>query len=170
MSKIVYSKGNGDLEEITTLSGEDPGNVLRRERHLLVRSRGQSMYPLIRSGDILIINPATDEELNSGDIAYYRHSSGYYVVHRFIRRNGSGFLVITGDNRRHPDDPVDGEQVFGRVAGIEREGKILTLKGNLNTFIGWLTVLLACIRLPLQIHLKQTMGRLHWLLGGRRAT
>jgi signal peptidase I len=156
------------IEKISISPGDIPEGALAKQLPLRVKSRGQSMYPAIKPGDTLLIRMVNADNLEPGDIAFYCLPSGTFVVHRLIKRNGAGSLLTNGDSLRQADDPVTTERVFGKVTGIERGGKSLVLTGILSKLIGRSIVLLARYRLPLQIHIKQTLGRIHWLIGGRR--
>jgi hypothetical protein len=90
------------------------------------------------------------------------------VVHRLIKKNGSGSLFTNGDNMRQYDEPVDEKQVFGRVIQIERNGRALKLRGRLNSLNMRLITILARYRIPLQITLKRILGRIQWILCRRR--
>lgn len=168
MSTNAYCKGEKDIENISISSGIDPREALTPGHSLRVKCRGQSMYPMIKGGDTLLIEVVNANKLKLGDIAFYCLPSDTFVVHRLVKRNGSGLLLTNGDNLRQADNPVSEEHVFGKVTGIERGGKSLALTGTLSKITGWVIAFLAHHRLPLQITLKQNLGRIHWLIGGRR--
>lgn len=126
------------------------------------------MFPFIKPGDTLLIEVVDAEKLMTGDIAFYCLPSGTFVVHRLVKRNGSLALLTNGDSLRKLDDPVTAEQVFGKVSRIERGRKSLDLNGGMNNLAGRLIAILARYRLPLQINMKRTLGRLQWLLMRRR--
>ena len=166
---IIMRDGVEEVIERTSISPDDVSQeVLSRGLSLRVKSRGQSMYPLIKNGDTLLIEPMNAERLCPGDIAFYRLSSGSFVVHRFIKRASPGSLLTNGDSLRHCDEFVAKEQVFGRVAQIESNNKSLNLAGRLITLNSRLITLLARYRVPLQITLKQNLGRIQWFTGRRR--
>ena len=156
------------IEKISVSSDDVFHETSSKEYSWRVKSRGQSMYPLIKNGDTLLIEPLKADELNPGDIAFYRLLSGSFIAHRFIKRNSSGLLLTNGDNLRKYDEVVAEEQVFGRVIQIERNGRVLTLSGRLNNLNTRLITWLARHRVPLQITLKKTLGRIQCLVGLRR--
>jgi signal peptidase I len=168
MSINAYCKGEKDIENTSISSGIDPREALIPGHSLCVKCRGQSMYPMIKGGDTLLIEVVNANKLKPGDIAFYCLPSGTFVVHRLVKRNGAGLLLTNGDNLRQADNPVTGEHIFGKVTVIERGGKSLALTGTLSKITGWVISFLARYRLPLQITLKRNLGRLHWLIGGRR--
>lgn len=164
----AYCGKNKVIEKISISPDDISREVLLRGLPLRVKIRGQSMYPFIKHGDTLLIEVTSAARLKLGDIAFYCLPSGTFVVHRLIKRNGSGSLLTGGDSLRQPDEPVTAEQVFGRVVQIERNGKVLKLAGGLNRMNARLITWLARYRVPLQITLKQTLGGIQWIIGRRR--
>lgn len=90
--------------------------------------RGLCMYPQVRPGDVLCIEPRDMDKIVIGDIAvFYRH--GKLFAHRVIEvgRNEGGYYIITRpDNAAGCDDgPRSGADVVGVVTAIERHGRVL---------------------------------------------
>jgi|GEM_PF-2994510 len=161
--------GSDKIIEKISVSPVDVSREASSKEHLWrVTSRGASMYPLIKHGDTLLIEPLKADELVPGDIALYRLPSGSFVAHRFIKRNSSGSLLTNGDSLRQYDELVAKEQVFGKVIQIEHNGRTLKFAGRLNNLNTRLITLLARYRVPLQITLKKTLGRIQCLAGLRR--
>lgn len=126
------------------------------------------MHPFIQNGDILLIQPRSTAELNTGDIVFYRRPSGRYIVHRLIHKNGSAYLITKGDNLRYYDEPVPVEQVLGRLIQIESRGKRVVLTTVPGAIFSWLLAWLSRGHYPNQTRLIRNLGRLWWLVGGRR--
>jgi signal peptidase len=93
------------------------------------------MYPFVQTGDTLLIEPKTPDELSIGDIIFYRCSTGIYVAHRLIKKNNSAILITKGDNLHYYDEPVHAEQVLGRVISIERDGRYQRLDSGVNKMV-----------------------------------
>ena len=168
MPKNIRSSGDENTEK-TLVSPDDTSlEGLARGLTLRVKSRGHSMRPLINNGDTLLIKSLNAAELHPGDIALFCLRSNGFVVHRVIKKNGSGLLLTNGDSIRYLDEPVAEEQIFGIVVEIEHNGKLLSLTGGFNKLNSWLITLLARHRIPLQITLKQNLGKMQWLIGQRR--
>jgi signal peptidase I len=102
---------------------------------LRVKGRGFSMYPFVRTGDTLLIEPRSPDELCIGDIIFYRRSEGQYVAHRLIKKYDATTLITKGDSLPYYDEPVHVEQVFGRVVSVERDGRPQNLNSGLNKII-----------------------------------
>jgi signal peptidase len=92
-----------------------------------------SMEPMIKPGDIVLVQKIKGEEAQVGDvIQYYDIENEVYITHRVIafKEEGKRTLVTKGDNNSSADaQPVSLEQVKGRVI------KVLPK-------IGWLSLIL----------------------------
>lgn len=108
---------------------------------LLVRAHGDSMYPFIRNGEVLLIHPAAAESLRIGDVLFYHRESSFYA-HRLIQKKGSsdeGLLLVThGDSLTYLDAPVSADQLIGKVAAVFRGNKILNLETKNSQRVGFL--------------------------------
>ena len=101
-------------------------DVLARDGRLIYSHEGDSMEPLLQPRDLLIIKPVTGR-LQKGDIPLYRRDSGQVVLHRIvdIRRDG---YVMCGDNRTEPEFGITDQHIIGKLDGIIRNGKTLTVE------------------------------------------
>jgi signal peptidase I len=98
--------------------------------YLRFDSRGTSMCPLIRGGDILTVQPADATTLNVGDVALYRADRGSLIAHRVVEKRSQDshlVLVIRGDAPGYPDEIIQAAQILGRVTRIQRGEKIIKL-------------------------------------------
>lgn len=114
-----------ETSEIISLGAE----ILQRGDLLCFRAKGRSMYPFIREGDVLTVEPVNPSELRLGEIAFYRTASRG-VAHRFIgtsRRNGKIRLVLQGDRSIRPDPPAEADWILGRVTEVSRNGRTVSL-------------------------------------------
>lgn len=92
---------------------------------------GQSMYPAIRSGEMLHVEPLDNCKLRCGDIVLFHRSDGL-KAHRIVKISGEAF-VTRGDSSLHADGEVSREQIVGRVIAKEcgTSGKLVSLVGML---------------------------------------
>ena len=95
---------------------------------LKIKANGYSMYPSIKPGTTIFIEPLEDySDLLPGEIIAWKRESGF-VVHRFMRseRRGNDVIYYTrGDSSKYEDKPVTRDQIAGKVIRIEnRKGKI----------------------------------------------
>lgn len=143
----------------------DRGALLRFQAH------GNSMYPFIKNGNILTIEPRNGNAVSTGDVIFYRRPDDSVTAHRLVKENkhkDNTVLITKGDSLEYFDPPVTGGQVMGRVILIENHDRKLQLNGWTGRVLGRLTACFARGRYPNQIRLVRNTGRLWWLLGGRR--
>lgn len=143
----------------------DSGASLRFLAH------GRSMYPFVQNEDILVVKPLNDKPVNIGDIVFYSRMEGLSVAHRLIKiskGHGGATLFTKGDSLRHYDPPVLREKVLGRVVQVEHRGKRLVLTNYPWCIFGVLIAYFARGRYYSQDRAVRNLGRLWWLIGGRR--
>jgi hypothetical protein len=102
------------------------------------------MAGTFRPGDCLIVESIPLADIGPGDIVIYRGGDRAVaeeaMVHRVIAVTPGG-LITRGDNNAHMDEaPVTGDNLIGRVARVERDGKAQRVHG------GWWGLLRARIR------------------------
>lgn len=97
-------------------------SLLAEGKTLKVRAEGYSMFPSIKPGAVILIEPIPEGSFPSpGEIVAWKRESGF-VVHRLIRilRDGEKAIFITrGDSCAYEDKPVNPDQVAGRVIKVE---------------------------------------------------
>jgi len=92
--------------------------VLAAGRAARFRAEGDSMHPVIRSGDYVQVVPCAPSELRRGDIILASTGRGL-TAHRIVRFSRRG-IITRGDNSLRSDPPVDPASVLGRVAEVEQ--------------------------------------------------
>jgi signal peptidase I len=143
----------------------DRGALLRFEAH------GRSMYPFIKHGDIIIVEPQNGSSVSMGDIIFYRRLEGSTTAHRLVKINDwkdSIVLQTKGDALKYADPPVTPAQVMGRVIMIEGHVRKLSLNGWAGRVFNWLIAWAACHRYPNQRMVVRYLDRLGWFCLGRR--
>jgi signal peptidase I len=121
------------------------------------------MHPTIRNGDVITVNPVAPAKLKRGDIILYRFRGGL-ITHRIVNideRDGWGLtFILRGDASTTCDDPVEADQVLGKVVCLERNHRIIdpySLRVRLwSTLYLWLAGLKRSV---LQWFLPQTAQR-----------
>jgi signal peptidase I len=119
-----------------TLLKEIGFRLLAEGTTIRVKAEGFSMYPCIKPGSILHIEPVEpDYQLLPGEIIAWKRESGF-VVHRLVRiyeRENMKYFVTRGDSIMDEDEPVLSEQIAGRVIKVEfPEGKSVPVNSILN--------------------------------------
>ncbi|HVR40737.1 MAG TPA: S24/S26 family peptidase [Thermoanaerobaculia bacterium] len=90
------------------------------------RAEGDSMWPLIHSGDFLLVEPVNVRDLVRGDVVLALQDRGltaHRVVH--IARDAKNVMQITtrGDNAPKSDDSFEETRVLGLVRHAERDAR-----------------------------------------------
>ena len=100
--------------------------LLGRGKSVRFRAPGRSMYPTIRENEAITVEPVEPRGVKEGDIILYR-SGENVVAHRVIRIekrevNASRF-IFREDTWGTLDEPVEAEQILGKVVSVERAGR-----------------------------------------------
>ncbi len=95
------------------------------------RPSGRSMYPSIREGELITVEPVVASDVTLGDIVLYRSERGL-IAHRVVdHRTQSSVLsphyFLRGDTSLSCDQPVGAEQILGRVIRVDRNGRSVAL-------------------------------------------
>ena len=104
-------------------------DVLRSGYRMRFRAGGSSMWPTIRPGEAITVEPATAMEIKLKDIVLYRTGRGM-IGHRVVRianQNGELILLARGDADHGASEPVAAGQILGKVVAVEREGRNIDL-------------------------------------------
>ena len=100
--------------------------ILGEDMTVTITAGGYSMWPAIRPGDRVVIEPLQERVLAAGDIVALRRDGGY-VVHRVtevIDREGRSNFRTQGDAVTRPDEPADVSVIAGVIKEIIRSGKV----------------------------------------------
>jgi signal peptidase I len=140
-------------------------------RGLCIRAKtfGASMYPIIKTGYKILVEPKPVAELNIGDIVLCQRGEAF-IAHRLIKKSGSPFVLTRGDNLCHFDQPVPNECVLGKVIQIENQRRKLVLSGWPNRAYACSIAIFARVRFRGQVRLTRIMGWLYWLIRGQKIT
>jgi signal peptidase I len=127
--------------------------LLSEGKILRIRAEGYSMYPQIKPGSFLLIEPVVDHsQLRVNEIIVWKSNKGL-VVHRLIRIDNSKKQPIyftRGDSCLEEDEPMNSNRIVGRITGIftgvkfETENPVQT--GTINYRFNRMTVKLLLIR------------------------
>ncbi len=113
--------GDGELSVLDTPDREIPASVtvsmareqLSADRPLVIRARGQSMWPVLRDGQELTIFPVGEEGVRVGDIVLYV-TGDQMILHRVIRKRPGSYL-LKGDAMGSADRWVEPPDILGRI-------------------------------------------------------
>ncbi len=92
------------------------------------RPSGRSMYPSIREGEVITVEPVQASDVKIADIVLYRSERGL-IAHRVIEISlrDSRVFGLRGDASLSCDEPVTAQQILGRVVGVKRNGRSVGL-------------------------------------------
>lgn len=97
-------------------------SLLAEGTALKVKADGYSMFPAIKPGSVILIEPLKEGlTLKPGEIIAWKRETGL-VVHRLIRfaeENKIKSFITRGDSCQYEDPPVSPDQVAGKVIQVE---------------------------------------------------
>jgi signal peptidase I len=95
--------------------------LLSEGKVLRIRADGYSMYPQIKPGSFLLIEPVGDvSSLRENEIIAWKRSTGM-VVHRLVRieqSENTNIYITRGDSCLREDEPLKAMQIVGKVIRI----------------------------------------------------
>ncbi len=106
--------------------------LLSRGTTVRFRPSGRSMYPSIREGELITVEPVVASDVTLGDIVLYRSQRGL-IAHRVVGSSPAQSSVLSphyflrGDASLSSDQPVEAHQILGRVVGVQRNGRSVAL-------------------------------------------
>lgn len=86
---------------------------------------GYSMFPFLRKGDLLTVEPVPMETIKRGDVVVFERQNTW-IAHRVIRirqNENNQILISKGDTNFVQDEKVSSENYIGVVFSFERNVK-----------------------------------------------
>jgi signal peptidase I len=100
--------------------------LLAEGKTIRIKAHGYSMYPGIKPGSLILIEPINLKGLPvPGEIIAIRRESGL-IVHRLVRiikKDGIVYYIARGDSNAYADNPVKIDKIAGRIVGAETTGE-----------------------------------------------
>jgi len=102
--------------------------LLRRGATVRFRPSGRSMYPSIREGELITVEPVAASDVKLADIVLYRSERGP-IAHRVVEiaSRDARIFRLRGDASLSCDRPVEAEQILGRVVRVHRNCRSIAL-------------------------------------------
>jgi signal peptidase I len=102
-------------------------SVLESGNSVELPATGFSMFPSLRPGDMVIVNPIKTGDLpESGNIVVFKTNNGL-VMHRLVEtaedNRGEQIFITRGDCMKENDNPLHFKQIIGVAAKYKRSGK-----------------------------------------------
>ncbi len=110
----------------------------RKARNRL-KIAGNSMFPLIKDGDSVLVEHGA-AGIRRGDIIVFRRGNDL-AAHRVLcicDSDAGPTFTAKGDNAPRPDRPLSADKIVGRVLVVERGGRYMSLDTAIWRGIGWL--------------------------------
>ena len=132
--------------------------LLAEGKTIRIKAHGYSMYPSIKPGSLIIIEPLKVKGPPvPGEIIAIQRDRGL-IVHRLtriIKKEGIPLYTARGDSNPYPDEPVKLSRIVGRVTGAEIAGEN-TVRADIriNTKPGYFLNRLRVIGLMIKKKLK----------------
>jgi len=112
--------------------------ALGRNQHVRLTATGSSMYPFIRSGDVVELEPLHLPPV-VGDLVLAKCPAGSgaerYVLHRVIRVQ-AGEYFLRGDAQKDWEGPFTRGDLLGRAILRYRHGRVRRLDQGLWRYLG----------------------------------
>jgi signal peptidase I len=100
--------------------------LLSEGKTIRIKAHGYSMYPCIKPGSLILIEPIRLKGLpRAGEIIAIKRENGL-IVHRLVKtvtKNGVTWYIARGDSNASPDNPVSSEKIAGRIVGADTTGE-----------------------------------------------
>lgn len=118
--------------------------LLRQGYGVRFYAKGWSMYPTIKDGEMITVEPVVPSQVKQGDILLHHNGRGV-IAHRVVRIARKKVLlnpqdsvlgtvfILRGDASSTCDEPVEADQVLGKVVSVERDGRLIDLDGWKST-------------------------------------
>ncbi len=100
--------------------------LLAEGKRIRIKAHGYSMYPCIRPGSLVLIEPINVKGPPvQGEIIAISKDNGM-IIHRLVKilvRDGSMTFIARGDSNAFADPPVALDKIAGRLVGAETTGE-----------------------------------------------
>jgi signal peptidase I len=101
-------------------------SLLSEGKTIRIKAHGYSMYPCIKPGSLLLIEPIQVKgRAVPGEIIAIRRENGI-IVHRLTKiivKNGVQWFIARGDSNSTADEPVKSDRIVGRIIRAETTGE-----------------------------------------------
>lgn len=117
---LVWSVADG--AQLSSIEADHANNSLL----MAFTVTGSSMFPVLISGEKVLVKRSSLEDLNIGDIIVLVDTANKHVAHRIISIDASSTppqITTKGDVHHAPDPPVGIDCVVGKVVAVLHEGE-----------------------------------------------
>jgi signal peptidase len=130
------------------MNQQELSHTLRKEiiaqgRSVQIIASGYSMFPFLRKGDLLTVEPVSMDKIKPGDVVVFE-SEEKWIAHRVIRilnhKNEIQFL-LRGDTNFQFDEEINQKNYIGQIKYFRRKNKSKNLD-NCNRLL-WTRLIIA---------------------------
>lgn len=94
----------------------------------LFKVKGNSMYPVLRDNDLIVVRKTPPESLRRGNIlVYHQDEMGEYLIHRLVRKGMGDALYLRGDGCNLSLELARTGSVIGQAIGFIRNSRYESL-------------------------------------------
>jgi len=144
---------------------KDVGLTLLSEgKTIRIKAHGYSMYPCIKPGSLILIEPLNVRGLpREGEIIAIKRENGL-IVHRLfkiINKSGSVSYIARGDSNAYTDNPLKIDKIAGRIVRAETTGENpvpadIRINTKPNYFVNRIRVIFILIKKKIQLTTENT--------------
>ena len=99
--------------------------VLENDGEFKISPKGTSMLPLIRQGrDSVVLKRNFEKGALKHDIAFYKRTSGAFVLHRVMKIAKDGTYVMCGDNQIYLERGIEDSQIIGVMSALYKKDRL----------------------------------------------
>ena len=136
----LRSNGKGYImikkEKPAILLAEEIHHLVMEGRTVEIKARGSSMRPFIQGGrDSIVLGPA--HGIRTGDILLCRIAQKDYVIHRLVRKEEDG-LILMGDGNLKGTEHCTAEEVVAKAIRIVGRKRTLSCDSPCFRFLSFL--------------------------------
>jgi len=106
-------------------------NLLDENHSLNYKLKGKSMYPALKTGDIIKVEKCSSQDLKVGDIVVFKANKSL-IGHRLIDisfETGAYVFITRGDTCSRNDAPFTIEALLGKITSFQRLNRVKEADG-----------------------------------------
>jgi SOS-response transcriptional repressor LexA len=107
------------------------------------------MYPLLKEGDLVIVDDYPHGIFRRGSILVYKTEDGRHIIHRLVGNSKNGIMRLRGDGFNSQMEMVDRKCIMGVVRGIIRHEKFYSFTRSKELYswgVSWIRRLFIRLR------------------------
>jgi len=117
----------------------DARNAAVNNDFMLTRAHGNSMYPVIKNGDRVLVKKVLSSDLRRGDIILVRKDL-WNICHRIIHLDrGKNIFYLRGDFNLSQCEKVEEKDILGKAVALVSQDKLRPLKFQ-NSLLCYITI------------------------------